>query len=133
MDSGADRFPTVRAYLPLIVILLVMGWGGLFLLMNFTQPTLWPRWLFFFLIVLGVTGIVMPAVVYVYQRFPSAQAPEQNVIVRQSLWGGIFVAVMIWISLGQVFNLTLAMFGIVGIVVIEVFLRLRERAFWRRP
>ncbi len=133
MDSGEDNIPSVRAYLPLTAILLMLGWGGLFLLMNFTQPTLWPRWFFFFLMVLGVTGIAMPGVVFVYQRFPSSQSPEQQVIVRQSLWAGIFVAVMIWISLGQVFNFTLAILGLIGITVIEVFLRLRERSIWRRP
>ena len=133
MDSGTNQMPDVRAYLPLTLILLVLGWGGLFLLMNFTQPTLWPRWFFFFLLVLGVTGVVMPGVVFIYQRFPSSRPPEQTVIVRQSLWGGIFTAVMVWISLGQVFNPTLALLGIIGIAVIETFLRMRERSIWRRP
>ena len=131
MDTGIDRPPSFRGFLPLIIILLVLGWGGLFLLVNTTQPTLWPRWLFFFLVVLGFTGLAMPAVVFMYQRFPSEPPPEQKVIVRQSLWAGIYVALMVWMSLGQVFNLGLAILVMVGIAVIEVFLRLRERSFWR--
>jgi len=131
MDTGIDRPPTFRGFLPLIIILLGLGWGGLFLLVNTTQPTLWPRWLFFFLVVLGFTGLAMPAVVFMYQRFPSEPPPEQKVIVRQSLWAGIYVALMVWMSLGQVFNLGLAILVMVGIAVIEVFLRLRERSFWR--
>ena len=131
MDTGFDHPPTLRGFLPLIIILLVLGWGGLFLLVNTTQPTLWPRWLFFFLVVLGFTGLAMPAVVFMYQRFPSDPPPEQKVIVRQSLWAGIYVALMVWMSLGQVFNLGLAILVMVGIAVIEVFLRLRERSFWR--
>jgi len=131
MDTDFNRSPTFRGFLPLIVVLLVLGWGGLFLLVNTTQPMLWPRWMFFFLIVLGFTGLAMPVVVFMYQRFPSQPAPEQKVIVRQSLWAGMYVALMIWMSLGQVFNLGLAILVIVGIAVIEVFLRMRERSIWR--
>ena len=131
MDTGIDRTPTIRGFLPLILILLVLGWGGLFVLVNSTQPTLWPRWAFYFLVMLGFTGLAMPAVVFLYHRFPSEPAPEQKVIVRQSSWAGIYIALMVWLGRGQVFNLGLAALVFVGITVIEVFLRLRERSFWR--
>ncbi len=133
MDTGMPQSPNVRAYLPLIVILLVMGWGGLFLLVNITQPTIWPRWLFFFMVVVGFTGLAMPAVVYLYQRFPSQPPPEQRVIVRQSMWAGVYVALMVWMSFGQVVNIGLAVLVLVGISVLEIILRLRERSFWRKP
>lgn len=133
MDTGFNQTPSVRRFLPLVTILLVLGWGGLFLLMNGTQPTLWPRWLFFFFLVVGVTGVAMPVIVFLYRRFPSEAYPDQSVIVRQSLWAGIYTALMIWLSLGQVFNYLLAVVVLAGIAVIEVFLRLRERSLWRRP
>ena len=133
MDTEFNQTPSVRRFLPLIVILLVLGWGGLFLLMNTTQPNLGPRWMFFFLLVVGMTGLAMPGIVFLYKRFPSEASPDQRVIVRQSLWAGIYVALMIWLSLGQVFNYILALVVLAGIGVIEVFLRLRERSLWRRP
>jgi hypothetical protein len=125
------RTPTVRAFLPLIVLLLVLGWGGLFVLVNLTEPTIGPRWLFYFLIVVAFTGLALPAVVYLHIRFPSEPPPEQKVIVRQALWVGVYVALLIWMSFGQVVSAGLALIFLVGFVVVEILLRLRERSFWR--
>lgn len=125
--------PTVKAFLPLIVLLLVMGWGGLFVLVNMTQPTLWPRWLFFFLIVIGFTGLALPAAAFLHHRFPSSPPVEQKVIVRQSLWVGVYAALLIWMNFGQVVSVGLAGVFLVGFVVLEILLSLRERSIWRRP
>lgn len=133
MDGDTNQVPSIKSFLPLIVILLFIGFGGLFLLFNLTQPTLWPRWLFFFMVVLGITGLALPAVVFLYHRFPSGHVPAQMVIIRQSLWAGIFVALMIWMSLGQVFRLGVALIVAAGITILEIVLRLGERSFWRRP
>jgi hypothetical protein len=133
MDAEQNPLPRVKHYLPLIALLLFIGLGGLFLLFNLTQPTLWPRWLFFFMVVLGVTGLAIPAVVFLYHRFPSGHSPTQGVIIRQSLWAGIYVAFMIWLSLGQVFGLGVAIIVLVGITLLEIVLRFGERSFWRRP
>ena len=78
-------------------------------------------------------ALAMPGVVFLYKRFPSEASPHQGVIVRQSLWAGIYIALMIWLSLGQVFNYLLAGVVLAGIAVIEIFLRMRERSLWRRP
>lgn len=133
MDSGMPDTPNVKTFLPLIVVLLVLGWGGLFVLVNLTTPTLWPRWLFFFMVVIGFTGLAMPAVVFLYNRFPPALPPEDKVIVRQSLWAGVYVALILWMSLGQVVNFGLALLCLVGISLFEIFLRVRENSLWRRP
>jgi hypothetical protein len=124
------RTPTVRAFLPLIVLLLVLGWGGLFVLVNMTEPTLGPRWFFYFFIVLAITGLALPAVVYLHTRFPAEPPPEQKVIVRQALWVGVYTALMIWMSFGQVVSAGLALIFLVGFVIVEILLRLRERSFW---
>jgi hypothetical protein len=133
MDADTNQLPGIKNYLPLIVILLFFGFGGLFILFNITQPTLWPRWLFFFMVVIGVTGLAMPAVVFLYHRFPSGYVPAQGVIIRQSLWAGIYVSLMIWMSLGQVFKLGVAIIVLVGITLLEIILRFGERSLWRRP
>jgi len=125
--------PRIRAFLPLIVILLLLGWGGLFILLNMTQPTIWPRWLFFFLVVVGCTGLALPVAVTLNRRFLSDPPPEPKVVVRQSLWFGIYAALMIWLNFGQVVSFGFAVLFLVGFTGVEVFLRLRERSRWRRP
>jgi hypothetical protein len=89
--------------------------------------------MFYFMLVMGVTGLALPAVVYLYQRFPSGHIPAQGVIVRQSLWAGIFAALMIWLRQGQVLTLGVAVIVLVGITLLEVALRIGERSLWRRP
>lgn len=133
MDAHRDQLPRIKSYIPLIAILVFIGLGGLFILFNMTQPTVGPRWIFFFMVVMGVTGLALPAVVFLYHRFPSGHVPSQQVIVRQSLWAGIFVALMIWLSLGQVFNLGVAVIVMAGITLLEIALRFGERSLWRRP
>lgn len=133
MDADGTQLPSVKSYLPLIFILIFLGFGGLFILLNLTQPTILPRWFFFFLLVIGVTGLALPAVVFLYQRFPSGHIPAQGVIVRQSLWTGIFVALMIWLRLGQVFNLGVGIIVLAGITLLEIALRFGERSLWRKP
>lgn len=127
------RTPTVKAYLPLIVVLLLTGWGGLLILVNMTQPTIWPRWLFFFLVVVAFTGLALPIAVYMNRRFPSEPPPEPRVMIRQSMWVGVYIALMIWMNFGQVVSFGLALLFFVGFVGIEIFLRMRERSRWRRP
>ena len=39
---------TVVSFLPTAIILIVVGWGGIYLLTQFTQPNGGARWLFFF-------------------------------------------------------------------------------------
>ena len=125
------RTPTVRAFLPLIVLLLVLGWGGLYVLVNMSEPTLGPRWLFYFLIVVAFTGMALPVVVYLHLRFPSDPPPSQSVIVRQALWVGVYIALLVWMSFGQVVSAGLALIFLVGFIVVEILLRLRERSIWR--
>ena len=125
------RTPSVRAFLPLTVLLLVLGWGGLFVLVNMTQPTLWPRWVFFFLVVVAFTGLALPMVAFLHRRFPSEPPAEQKVVVRQALWAGVYVALLVWMNFGQVVSVGLAVVFLVGFIILEIILRLRERSIWR--
>lgn len=128
-----QRSYTVREFLPLIVILLVTGWGGILVLMNGTQPTIWPRWLFYVLLVSGVTGAGLPLVVYLNQRFQTSPPALPSVLVREALWLGIYAAMLVWMKFGQVVNFGLAVLFFMGFVLLEGFLRLRESSYWRKP
>jgi hypothetical protein len=113
------------------IFLAVVGWGGLVLLFIYTLPTVGPRWLFFFLSVLALTGTAIPFVAYLNQRFPSIPAPSGKVIVRQSMWVGIYIAALAWLQIGRVLTPTLAILLAVGIGLIEFLLRLSERSQWK--
>jgi hypothetical protein len=128
-----QRPHTIRDFLPLIVILLVLGWGGLLILMNGTQPTIGPRWLFFFLIVSAVTGTALPLVVYLNRRFATEPPAAARVLVREALFIGVYAAMLIWMQFGQVVNFGLAVLFLLGFVLLEAFLRLRESSYWRKP
>lgn len=125
------RTPTPRAFLPTAVVLFTLGWGGLIFVMNLTLPTLGPRWLFFFLIVVALTGTALPATAYLNQRFPSRTPVGANVIVRQALWVGVYGATLAWLQYGRVFTGNLAVILLIGLATIEWLLRLRERSQWR--
>ena len=51
--------PPVRAFVPAAVILALVGWGGLVALIIYTSPAVGPRWLFYFLAVLALTGLLL--------------------------------------------------------------------------
>jgi len=123
--------PPVRYFLPTSLILMILGWGGLYAVTIYTSPNGGTRWLFFFTGVLALTGTVMPAVAFLNRRFPSLPPPTPQVILRQSLWIGIYVPTLAWLQIGRVLNLAVAGLLAVCLILIELLLRLRERSQWK--
>ncbi len=121
----------VRDYLPTALILMLLGWGGLFFLINNTTPSGGTRWLFFFLGVIALTGSALPGVAFLNRRFPSTPPPTPSVIVRQAVWVGIYIPILLWLRIGRVVNLSLAILLAAGLILIEWLLRLRERSVWK--
>ena len=128
---STTRTPNPAAFIPAVIALMVIGWGGLLLIMFFTPPVLGPRWLFFFFIVLGLTGTALPVSSFLNLRFPSNPPAGANVITRQALWVGIFGSTLTWLNYGQVYSFTLAIVLLVGLVAVEWLLRMRERSLWK--
>ena len=128
MKNGLFKF--LRSYLPLAIILTVTGWLGLILVLRYTVPTLGPRWLFFFLGVLALTGPALPIVYFLNKRFPSDPPVEDMVILRQALWVGVFGSTVAWLQLGRVLTTALALILAGVFVLIEFLLRLFERSRW---
>ena len=128
MKTGTQNF--LRSFLPLSVVLTISGWGGLFLIIQSTVPTLGPRWLFFFLGVLALTGPAIPLVYFLNKRFPSDPPVEGMVILRQALWVGVFGSTVAWLQLGRVLTPGLAVILAGVFALIEFLLRLFERSRW---
>ncbi len=122
------RIPTV---LPLAIPLTLLGGGALFLLFQSTEPSGGTRWAMFFSGMLAVTGAVMPLVAFLNRRFPSQPPPALAIIVRQSMWIGIYLSTLTWLQIGRVLTPSLALLLAVGLLLIESMLRLIERSLWK--
>jgi len=96
-----------------------------------TLPTVGPRWLFFFLCVLALTGTALPITAFLNRRFPSTPPPTALAIVRQALWVAIYGATLAWLQIGRVLNPTLAVLLAIGLGLIEFLLRLSEKSQWK--
>jgi hypothetical protein len=123
--------PSVKSVLPAAITLAVVGWGGLIALVFLTLPTVGPRWLFFFLGVLALTGSALPFLAFLNRRFPSTPLATPGVILRQSLWVGIYGTTLAWLQIGRVLTLPMALVLAIGLVIIEWLMRLREKSQWR--
>jgi len=123
-----SELPSFRAVLATSIILAVFGWVGLFILVILTVPTLGPRWLLFFLVTLAFSGMSLPVAHYLHRRFPSVPAAGATVLIRESLWVGLYVDTILWLQFGKVLNFALAVFIAFGLVAVELLIRLRERS-----
>jgi hypothetical protein len=123
--------PSVSSFLPASIILAILGWGCLFVLINLTTPTVGPRWLFFFLTVLALTGTALPVIAFLNRRFTSTPPASMSVILREAVLVGIYFPTLAWLQLGRVLTSSLALLLAVGFILIEMLLRLRERSQWK--
>jgi hypothetical protein len=124
------RTPSPLSFLPTTLLFVLVGWGGLIALMTFAEPHLWPRWLFFFLVVVAFTGAALPITSFFNHRFPGEPPPTVRVILRQALWVGVYAGTLAWLLAGRVLNVALALILALAFFAIEWFLRLRERTRW---
>jgi hypothetical protein len=126
---SSDRIPPDHVgVLVAGVVMMVGGWAGIYQLVTTTLPRVGQRWLFFLLLQLAVTGTVLPFVRYLNVRFTPVDVdlPPGGVLVRQSIWIGLFAMLCAWLQMPRVLNLPIAFFLGLVFVVIEVFLRSRE-------
>ena len=130
ISMRSAQTPKPAAFMLTSFVLLLIGGGGLVLLVNFTLPTLWPRWLLFFLAICVFTGLALPISVLLNNRFPSDPPARAQVILRQALWLGVYVATLVWLQFGRVLGFALALFVALILIVIEIVLRVRERNQW---
>lgn len=117
--------------LPITLILFVLGWGGLAVVLITTLPSLGPRWLFFFLSVIAVTGTVLPIIYFLNRRFPGRYPAGGTAIVRQALWFGIYASTLAWLQLGRLNTLASAIVLALIFTAAELLARLWERSRWK--
>ena len=119
---------TFRNYLLSTLALMLVGWGGTVALFYYSPPLVWARWGFFVLGIMALTGTALPVVYFFHRRFPTEPPTESNVIVRQALWVGIYFATLAWLQLGRLVTLYVILGLAGGLIAIEYFIRIREKA-----
>jgi hypothetical protein len=122
------QLPPFNSILTTALILFGIGAVGLTLIFILTVPTLGPRWLMFFLAPFVFTGIAMPFVWLLNRRLAVRFSTSGTIIVREALFLGIYVDLMLWLQFGKVLNFALGVFLLVGIILIEGLLRWRENS-----
>lgn len=123
--------PDHQGVLIAAVVMMIVGWGGLYQLVTSTLPRIGGElWLFFILLQLAVSGTALPFVRFLNVRFTpvDAELPPGGVIVRQSVWVGLFVVTCAWMQIPRALSLPIMFFMALVFIVIEVFLRFRELA-----
>lgn len=112
-------------------LLALLGWAGLAALILNVDPRTgsMPIWFFFVLTVMALTGTAVPFVGYLNRRFARSPAPPA-VLLRQSLWCGLFGATCAWLLKSGILSLATALLLGAGLGGVEWFLRMRERSRW---
>lgn len=126
-----QRIPPDHAGVLIAALIMAGGGGwGLYQLVTTRLPRIDAIWLFFVLLLMTVTGVAIPFVRFLNLRFAPSYAPTPpgGVIVRQSVWIGLYVVTCAWLQIPRVLSLPIAFFLALVFVVLEIFLRSRELA-----
>jgi hypothetical protein len=104
-----------------------VSWVLLYQLVEDNKPLALQRWLFFILLYMATTGTALPFIGFLNQRF-SRNPPPGGVLLRQGMWCGLLMVTIAWLQMTRALNGITAALLALSIIVIETFLRYRERA-----
>lgn len=105
------------------------GWSGLAYLIINNPPRIGAElWLFFILLHMAITGTTLPIVRYLNVRLTpiTIDPPPGGIIVRQSIWIGLYVVIVAWLQILRSLSIPIAFFLALVFIVLEGFLRARE-------
>lgn len=121
---------SLRPYFLTGALLGLLGWGGLAMLMLYTLPTLGPRWFFFFMLLVALSGTALPIAAYLHRRFPTDPPAGSNAVIREALLVGVYGCLLAWLQLGRVLSGALVVFIALGFIGVEALIRMQERSRW---
>jgi hypothetical protein len=104
-----------------------LGWTLLYRLIYTSAPLAFPRWLFFILLYMSVTGTALPFIWYLNNRFSRFYPVTGGIMLRQGMWCGLLAVTASWLQMTRALNGAIAFFLALSMIVIEIFLRFRER------
>ena len=109
------------------LLLSFLGGGGLAFIIIFFEPTLGPRWMFFFFLLILGAGIALPPSYLIHRRF-ATQYVRGKVMIREAILFGIFLSLIAWLQLGRIITNLIIVIIAAGFVLLEVLLRMAEKA-----
>ena len=112
------------------LLLSILGLGGLAFIFIALEPTLGPRWMFYFFLTMAGTGLALPAA-YIIQRRLAKQYVPARVLIREGLFFGIYLDLLAWLQIGRIASNLVIFLLASGMVLLEVFLRMAEKATFR--
>ncbi len=124
-------YPSFRSFFWSSLLLSLFGWGGLAVLVATTLPTLGPRWLFFFLLLTGVSGTALPVAYFINLRFRTQPPASSNAVLREAMLFGIYACLVAWLLQGHVLTAPLAIILALGFFLVEFLIRVREVSQWK--
>jgi len=90
-----------------------------------------PRWLFFFLLALAITGTTLPFIWLLHRRFAAGPDLPAMILLRRALLVALYSELCVWLQINRSLNLSLAILLGLGLIAIELFLRMLDRSRWR--
>lgn len=127
---NSKKLPSFWIFFWISIFLVLVGWGGLLYLLLETVPDLGPRWLFFFFLMLGLSGLALPVTYFLNLRFPSSPPADSSIVLREAMWFGVYGCSLAWLQLGRVLTPGMAVVLVTGLILVEFLLRLGERSLW---
>ena len=111
-----------------VLTAVIGGWGLAELTAKIAADQPGAQSFFFALLFLAVTATLIPPAAFLNRRFaPVAVAKDPYRFIRHSAWGGICVAVWVWLQAQRAFNLGFALLTVLIFIAIE-FLIFRLRS-----
>jgi hypothetical protein len=112
------------------IFLILIGGSGLVFIFAFFEPTLGPRWMFFFFITIFGAGIALPMSYLIQRRFAS-QFVSGRVLIREAILFGVFLSLAAWLQLGRILSNLIVVVIAIGFLLLEMLLRMAEKATFK--
>jgi uncharacterized membrane-anchored protein len=129
--------PPVKYFLPSALIMAGLGWAGVILIGQYLPADAGGRWAMFFALMIAVTGTFMPVAAFLNRRFPTKPPASAGVVLRESIWVGVYVTTVAWLQyiyinfFEEALPLAMAVMLAIALLIIEWLLRLREKSQWK--
>lgn len=78
-------------------------------------------------------GTAMPAVYLLNRRFARGPLPHFLIMIRQSMWVGLWLGVCSWLQMNRALSVPVALLAATVFVIFEFILQLRSYAALERP
>jgi hypothetical protein len=79
---------------------------------------------------IAVTGTTLPVIAFLHMRFPSNSPVKMETVLREALIMGGYADLMAWMQLGRVLTFPISLFILIGLIAVEILLRIRENSRW---